>query len=127
MTAPRNALTASRLVMAVLLLLGGVHAVLGGVLVVDGVGTVLWLAGVVVALFGVGVGGYSLVTGAPYWLRLVASGGSAGLAAIVLLAAVPDLDAGPGAAVATGVVAAVVGPWLTWGSVAQGETTGLTT
>jgi hypothetical protein len=100
--------------MAGLLLLGGVLAVLGGVLgsggdEVDGVGQVLWLAGVMVGLIGVGAGGYSLVTTAPYWLRLVASGGSAGLAAVVLTAAVPDLVTGAGGAIATGVLSALVG------------------
>ena len=111
-----DVLTASRLTMAGLLLLGGVLAVLGGAVgsgqdVLEGAAQGLWLTGVTVALFGVGAGGYSLAVGAPYWLRLVASGGSAGLAAVVLTVAVPDLETGPTGAVVVGVVAALAGGW----------------
>ena len=96
--------------MAGLLLAGGLLAVLGGVLDPgSGAGQGLWLTGVVLGLFGAGAGGYSLATGAPYWLRCVVSGGSAGLAAVVLLTAVPDLEAGSTGAVVTGVLAALAG------------------
>ena len=107
-----GALAASRLAMAGLLLLGGVLAVVGGVVgsdPLDGLAEGLWLTGVTVALFGVGAGGYSLAVSAPYWLKLVASGGSAGLAAVLLIALVPDLEAGPGGAIAAGVVFALAG------------------
>ncbi len=107
-------ITTSRLVMAGLLLAGGVLAVLAGVLgsgddPIDGAAEVLWLLGVVLGLFGAGAGGYSLVTGAPYWLRCVVSAGSAGLAAVVLTSVMPDLETGSTGAVVVGLLAALVG------------------
>jgi hypothetical protein len=106
--------TTSRLVMAALLLSGGLLAALGGVLgsgddPIEGFANVLWLLGVVLGLFGAGAGGYSLVTGAPYWLRCVVSAGAAGLAAVVLTSFMPDLSTGATGAIVVGLVAALAG------------------
>lgn len=52
----------------------------------------LWLVGFALFVLCAGLAGYSLVTGAPVWLRAVATLGAGALAAVVVLSFAPELE-----------------------------------
>ena len=52
----------------------------------------LWLVGYGLFVLCAGLAGYSLVTGAPVWLRMVATFGAGALAAVVVLSFAPELE-----------------------------------
>ena len=52
----------------------------------------LWLVGYGLFVLCAGLAGYSLVTGAPVWLRAVATFGAGALAAVVVLSFAPELE-----------------------------------
>lgn len=52
----------------------------------------LWLVGYGLFVVCAGLSGYSLVTGAPVWLRAVVTLGAGALAAVVVLSFAPELE-----------------------------------
>jgi hypothetical protein len=57
-----------------------------------GTSDTLWLVGYGLFVLCSGLAGYSLVTGAPVWLRAVATFGAGALAASVVLSFAPELE-----------------------------------
>ena len=68
----------------------------------------LWLVGYGLFVLCAGLAGYSLVTGAPVWLRGVVTFGAGALAAVVVLSFAPELEVPALPVLVGGILLAVV-------------------
>lgn len=106
-----------RTLMAAVFLVAGVLAIAGAALgwgdeTLSGTAKAIWIVGAVTVWVAAGIGGYSLVVTAPTWLRAVVSAGAAALAAGVLTAFLPDLEADAGVVMMLGIVFVIVAAGL---------------